>query len=138
MKSLVIFYSFSGKTALEAKKIAEKTGADLFEVKEEKKRGILSSFFKGCPQAMKRKSIPVKKLNVNLDEYEKIIVGAPIWAGFPAPAFNSIVNALPKDKEVELFFTSGSGNSAKSKEGTEKLIESKKCVLIDYRDVETG
>lgn len=95
MKTIVLYYSFGGSTKAEAERIAEETGAVLCRIEERKNRNIWTSIIPGCPQAMKRKASPIKSFNCDLLSFDKIIIGAPIWAGFPAPAFNSIVQALP-------------------------------------------
>ncbi|HML48788.1 MAG TPA: hypothetical protein PKE04_18760, partial [Clostridia bacterium] len=80
----------------------------------------------------------IKPLQTNLDEYDRLIIGCPVWGGFPAPAFNAIVEKLPKGKAVEVFLCSGGGETSKSQEGTKRLIESKGCKVLSYRDVRTG
>ncbi|MFA9380051.1 MAG: hypothetical protein ACERKO_03220 [Acetanaerobacterium sp.] len=61
-----------------------------------------------------------------------------MWAGYPAPAFNAIMELLPADKEVEIFLCSGGGDAQKSEQDTKKLVEKKGCKLISYRNVRTS
>lgn len=138
MKTLVLYYSFSGKTKKEAEKIAKAQKGNLCEVTEVKKRGKFSAYFIGCPQAMKRAVPAVNPLGVKLEDYDRIYIGAPVWASSPAPAFNAAVKMLPAGKEVGVFLTSGSGNSAKSAEGTKKMITDKGCKVIEYKDIKTA
>lgn len=138
MKTLVIFYSFSGRTKKEAEKIAAAENADLCEVREVKKRNIITAFIPGCPKAIKRTAPAVQPFGVKPGDYDRILIGAPVWAGFPAPAFNSIVNTLPQGREVGVFLTSSSGDTSKSADGTKKLIEAKGCRLIEYKDIVTA
>lgn len=137
MKTIVVYYTFGGSTKKEAERIAAEWGADLCRVKEAKKRGLIASFIPGGLQAMKRKAVAVLPLDVSLRDYDRIIIGCPVWAGFPAPAFNSVLELLPAGKEVELFLCSGSGDSSKSAEETKTLIENKGCRLVCCRDVRT-
>ena len=139
MKNIVIYYSFGGTCRNEAARIAkEQGGAVLCEVKETKKRSILSAFFNGCPKAMRRKASLIEDLPFQLEDFERIVIIAPIWAGYPAPAFNAIVSLLPQGKEVEVFLCSGGGEAPKSKIGTMELIEQKKCRLIAYHDIKAS
>lgn len=135
MKTLVIYYSHSGKTKKEAEKLAASVGGELCEVTEVKKRGVFGAYFIGCPQALKRVVPAIRPIGAKLEDYERIYIGAPIWAGHPAPAFNAVVKALPAGREVGLFLTSGSGDSSKSADGTKKLIENKGCNVIEYKDI---
>ncbi len=87
---------------------------------------------------MHRKTVAIQPLNVSLKEYDRIIIGCPIWAGYPAPAFNAIVELLPAGKEVGLFFCSGGGDQQKSEQGTKEMIEKKGCTVISCRDIRTN
>ncbi|MGI6203091.1 MAG: flavodoxin family protein [Eubacteriales bacterium] len=140
MKVIIVYYTFGGETRKEAKRLAAElgVGTTLYEVREKKERSVLGSLFKGCYQAMRRKSSDIRTVSVNLGDYDRIIIGAPIWAEHPAPAFNAIVDHLPAGKEVELYFCSGSSGSETSKQGTIEMIEKKGCKVVSYRDVLTG
>lgn len=138
MKTVILYYTYGGSTKKEAERLATELGARAVQVKEAKKRIMFSAFFSGCPKAMRREAVPILPVEEDLSGYDKIILGCPIWAGHPAPAFNAIVDLLPPGKEVEIFLCSGSGDSSKSAEGTKKLIEAKGCTVASYRDVKTG
>ena len=127
LKVIIVYYTFGGETRKEAKRLAaELEWARRFTRSGKKKeRSVLGSLFKGCYQAMRRKSSDIRTVSVNLGDYDRIIIGAPIWAEHPAPAFNAIVDHLPAGKEVELYFCSGSSGSETSKQGTIEMIEKK-------------
>lgn len=139
MKTIVMYYTFGGSSKREAEKIANDIeGAILCQVKEKKKRNIFTAFLSGCPKAMKRSGSDIQTVQYNLSDFDKIILVAPVWAGFPVPAFNSMVQLLPEGKEVELYICSGGGETPKSKDGTCQLITDKKCKLVEYHDVKTS
>ena len=137
MKTAIVYYTFGGATKKEADRFGKETDASVYQVTEEKKRSLLGAFLRGCPSAMKRKAVPIKPLGVNLSDFDKVIIGCPIWAGFPAPAFNSIVELLPAGKQVELFFCSGGGETPKSETETKELVKKKGCEVIAYLDIPT-
>jgi len=87
---------------------------------------------------MHRKTVAIQPLNIDLNRYDRIIIGCPVWAGYPAPAFNTIVECLPAGKEVEIFLCSGGSGTQKSEQGTRALVEKKGCTVVSYRDVHTG
>lgn len=145
MKPIIMYYSYTGNCKKEAsmisrelKKADETLEPDLIEIKEARKRTKLGTFFIGCPKAMSRKKSRILDPNVNLNDYDRIILVAPIWSGFPAPAFNAIVDLLPEGKEVELYICSAGGEAPKSKAGTCDLIKKKGCSLIGYHDIKTA
>lgn len=137
MKTVILYYTFGGATKKEAERLGEVFSAPVVRVREKRGRGVVGAFLPGCPQAIKRKASAIQPLEVKLEEYERIVIGAPVWAAHPAPAFNAIVKLLPAGKEVELFFCSAGGETEKSKAGTIALIEARGCRMLSYRDVQT-
>lgn len=138
MKTLIAYYTFGGESRKEAMRIAAETeGAVLCEFKEQKNRSVIGSIF-ACAKAMRHKPSKIKPVGENFADYDRIIIGAPIWADYPAPAWNAIVDLLPPGKEVELYFCSASGGSGKSKQSNIDMVEKKGCKVVSYRDVFTG
>lgn len=138
MKTLVIYYSFSGKTKKEAEKLAASFKCKLYGVTEVKKRNKFTAYIPGCLQALKRAVPAVNPIGVKFEEYDRIYIGAPVWASSPAPVFNAVVKILPAGKEVGVFLTSASGDTSKSAEGTKKMITDKGCKVIEYKDIKTA
>ncbi len=62
---------------------------------------------------------------------------SPVWAGNPAPAFNSIIENLPSGKKIELVMVSAGSGTKKSAEGTKNLITAHGCEVTDYTDIKT-
>jgi len=137
MKTLVLFYSFSGNTRKLASQKAAETGADIEEITETKKMFVLKAYIFGAYRAMKRKKSEIKPIKSQLENYEKIIIMSPVWASHPAPAFNSIVEQLPAGKKVELVMVSAGSGTQSSAEGTKKLITARGCEVTDYIDIKT-
>ena len=135
MKTAIVFYSFGGATKRFAQKKAAERNADVYEVHEQKKKNIFTSFLIGCPQALSQKSVPLAEKLPDLSEYDTILVMAPIWANFPAPAFNSIVDSLPKGKKVEIYLLSGSGDSSKSREKVQAKLKNANLNVVKYVDI---
>lgn len=134
-----MYYTFGGSSRKEANRIAdENENSVLCEIKEKKKRNIVTAFFSGCPKAIRRGSSLIQKIEYNLNNFDKIILVAPVWVGFPAPAFNSMVELLPSGKEVEVYLCSGGGETPKSKEGTCQIIKDKRCNLAAYHNIKTS
>ena len=110
MKELILYYTIGGTCRFYAEKRAKESGADVLEIKEPKKRSKLGAFCPGVFQALGQKSSNILPLEKNLDEYDKIILVTPIWAGHQAPAMNSVAALIPKGKKVEIVTLSGAGN----------------------------
>ena len=134
MKTLVIYYSFSGNTKKIALQLADELDTKPFEVKDVKRLSKFKAYTWGCYKALRMQSAPVQPINVNFDEYEKIIILSPVWAGHPAPQIHSVLNLLPSGKEVSFRAVSASGTSG-GKDRVLLLLGKKGCKAIDYQDI---
>jgi len=115
MKSLVVYYSLTGKTKLVARAVAEALNATLVEIEETKfkKLGPLVYLVGSFAALMNRRS-KINPLNVDLKQYDKIFVGSPTWASRPAPAINSFIYQTNfEGRQVIPFFTMA-GEDAKA------------------------
>ena len=107
MKSLVVYYSLTGKTKLVAQAIAEALNATLVEITETKPRklGAFVYLIGGFGAVMNRGS-KINPVNVDLKEYDRIFIGSPTWASRPAPAINSFIYQTNfEGRSVVPFFT---------------------------------
>lgn len=138
MKTAILYYTFGGSTKKEAEKLGAELGASVYRVREKHNRSILGSFIPGCPQALKRKKVKILPLEADLNAFDRIVIGCPVWAACPAPAFNSIVELLPAGKEVDVFLCAGGNDPRPSDEGTKAMIEAKGCKVLGIRTVATG
>lgn len=138
MKTAVIYYSYTGKTRALAEKKAHKANADIIEIKDKKRRSTVEAYVLGSLAARRQKKTDIAEAAADFSSYEKIIVAVPLWAGFPAPAFNNILELLPNGAEIELILTSGSGNSGGSKEKSIALAAAKGIKIVKYQDVKTS
>ena len=134
MKTVIVYYSYSGKTKVFAEKKAHELDAKACQVMEKKARSKFNAYVLGSHAAMRQKQSDIIPLDVDLMDYDKIVIAGPIWAGLPAPAVNSIISLLPEGKDVELYFTSGSGKS-KGQEKVKNLILERGCSFSGYHDV---
>ena len=139
MKTIILYYSLGGTSRKKAEQLVkENENAALCEIKELRKRNIFTAFIPGCFHAAKRKTTAIKPLGYDLSDYDHVVIVCPIWASFPAPAFNSIAALLPAGKEVELYFCSGNGGEQQSEQGTKDIMIEKGCILIDYHNVKSS
>ena len=138
MKPAILYYSYNGATRAEAAKRAAASGADVFEVLEAKKRGLFSAFFVGAPRALGRKASAIKPFTIDWSLYDSVTLLAPVWAGHPAPAFNSALECIPKDKMLHVVLVSGGGETPKSKEATIDILRKQGYSLASYEDFKTG
>ena len=131
MPTVIFYYSLSGSTKAYAEKTAAETGATLYEICEAKKRNVFTAFFPGVSQAVRFKRSVIIPPEIDLEEYDEIVIMAPIWAGHPAPAVNSIIDILPAGKLVSLVCLSSGGGYDLSK--TADILTAKGCTVKETR-----
>ena len=87
MKSVVIYYSLEGNTDLVAKMIAERIGADRIRLKPEKdiQSTGASKYLLGGKGVMLNERPKLTNGEINLDQYDTLIIGTPIWASSFTP-----------------------------------------------------
>lgn len=116
MKTLVVYYSYSGNTKQVVDMIKEKKNFDVLEIKPV---NAYSSDYQKVVDDEEAKMdmdeiIEIKDINVNLDEYEKVLLGTGVWWYKITPAIRSFLNKYDlKDKVIVPFITNGGwlGNS---------------------------
>jgi flavodoxin len=116
MKSLVVYYSLTGKTKLVAHAIAEVLNATLVEIKETKPRKLgFSVYLLGGFAATINRGSKINPIDVDLKQYERIFIGSPIWNSRPVPAINSFIYQTNfEGRNIIPFFTMGGNNSKKA------------------------
>ena len=104
MKRLVVFYSLSGNTEEAAKKIATALNADLLKLETVKSmpKAFVAQIIVGGGQVMMNHIPELKPIDIDLNLYDEIILGSPIWNSKGVPA----VNAFLKDENSAAKVTS--------------------------------
>lgn len=113
-KTLVAYFSVTGSTARLAQAICEVAGADLYEIKPEQAYTVEDLDWRN---AESRSSVEMKNSEsrvaigsecVDMTQYDKIMVGYPIWWGVAPHIVNSFLEAYDlTGKTIVPFATSG-------------------------------
>jgi flavodoxin len=115
MKSLIVYYSLTGKTRLVAQAIAETLNATLVEITEKTRKLGLFVYLIGGFGAITNRGSKINPLDVDLKQYEEIFVGSPIWASRPVPAVNSFIyHTNFEGRNVIPFFSMGGTTAEKA------------------------
>ena len=132
MNKLFIYYSNTGNGDLVAVKMADQ-GYDVIKVTP-KKDLPKAFFFKvmtgGFLAGMGKKSKLVD-FSVDLDKYEKVVIGSPIWNGRLSSPINTVLDQLELNgKFVSFIFYSGSGEAKKVDKQITKLGLDPKYIVL--------
>lgn len=116
-KTLVLYYSQTGTTEKVAKLFQQKLNADIetIELAEpfEGDYNETIAYFSKLNQ--EGKTVDVKPLNANLEDYDVIVLGYPIWFGNCAAPIQGLLKSVDfSGKKVVAFATFGSGGIVES------------------------
>ena len=133
-KKLFIYYSFTGNGDFVAEKMKEK-GFEIRKIEEDYK--MPKSFFwkvmKGGMRAGMGIKGKLKEFDANIEGYDDIVIGSPIWNGRFPPAINGLLDKIDfRDIDVTFLFYSGSGEGKKAEQKV--LKEYKKASIIFTQD----
>lgn len=111
-KVLVLYYSQTDATKAVAEQIQARLGADIERIEAvEPYDGDFMQTVERCKQEMESGNSPaIKPLMSNLDEYDIIFLGYPVWCGTCAQPVATLLKENDfKGKKVVTFCTYGSG-----------------------------
>ncbi len=94
IRACVIFYSYSGITRGIAEAISSSAGCDIIEIKTKKPYTSFSAYTAGVLRSRKGEADQIEQEEIDVSEYDLLIIGTPVWAWKPSPAINSAVRAL--------------------------------------------
>jgi len=116
MKSLIVYYSYSGNTGKVAeilKNILSKKGQA--EIHQLKPIDESNNFFVQAASAFTGKRARLSNVKFDLSGYDLICLGTPVWAFAPTPAINTFLDKCKNldGKDAICFTTYKSGAGAK-------------------------
>jgi len=80
VKTLIIYYSRTGKTKLISETLAKNINADLLEIKDPQDRSGAWGFLKSGLDAFRHIHTPIEPENPDISPYSVIIIATPIWS----------------------------------------------------------
>ncbi len=127
MKTLVVYYSLTGKTDVVAQALARELGADVRRVEDAAKpSGAWWFMITGSISAMRGVESEIRPIDTGLQEYDRIFVGSPVWAGSPSTPINAfIARADFTGKAVIAFMTMGGDDASGALRKMSERIEKK-------------
>ena len=134
MKTLVIFYSYTGHTKEIAQQLAAGKSYEIAEIRDVNRPGFIKAYTAGCFNAVRGKSWSIQPLGLELEDYERFILLTPVWAGHTPPAVHAVLEILPEGKTVAVTMVSSSGKSS-CKKYVETVIQAKGGVLESFENI---
>lgn len=84
MKSLVVYYSRTGKTKFVAETAAAELGSDIEEIVDLKNREGKLGWMSATQDASRGKETEIAPTKKVPNDYDLLIIGTPVWAYFNA------------------------------------------------------
>ncbi len=135
MRKIVLYYSLDGNTRFVAGAIAAAAEAELLELrpKDEKVPRGLMKFFWGGRQVMTKQQPELVPLGKNIETYDIIFIGTPVWAWSYAPALATFFSHVTlRNKKIALFCCHGGGKGKVFEKMKEKLPGNEIIGQIDF------
>ena len=133
MRNIIVYYSLEGNTEFAAKTIASIIGADLLRIEPVKAYpgSGFRKYFWGGKSAVMAESPALQPYTFKPQEYERIIIGFPVWAGNVTPPIRTFV------KENDLSGKRIAAFACESGAGAEKAFgKLKSCLKTDKLEAE--
>lgn len=109
MNILIAYYSYSGNTEGMAKEIQNQVGGDLFEIERKEE---YSDVYKEGEEEINNNSRPKLASSVdNMDDYDVIFVGYPIWWDTTPAMINSFLESYDLTDKIVIPFCTSSSDS---------------------------
>lgn len=118
MKTLVVFYSLEGNTKFIAETVAKQLQADLLEIKPKKAfptKGF-QKYWVGGKSVLLKRCPELTLQDTDLNKYENILFGTPVWAGTFASPLRSFLRQHPIQKKKIAMFACHAYKGAQSAE----------------------
>ena len=92
-KKLVVYYSYTGHTKMIAKRIEEKLGCDILEIKPiiPYSTNYQTVVNKEQNNESSNKTPQIEKIDKDLKKYDEIIIGSPVWWYTIAPVIRTFL-----------------------------------------------
>lgn len=121
MKTAIVYYSMSGNTKFAAEKIAETIEADIIRIEPVKAYPTQGAkkFIWGGKSAVMGEKPELSPYDFKLEQYDRIIIGTPVWASSFAPPIRTFIyeNKGIQEKKIAVFtcFSGGGADKAINK-----------------------
>lgn len=110
-KSIIIYFSYTGNTRKIANMIKEKLNCDILELKPVTP---YSNNYQEVVDAEQRlegsnHTPPIEPINVNLEDYDTIILGTPVWWYRESPVIRTFLNSTNLEGKTIIPFATNAG-----------------------------
>ncbi|UCD44221.1 MAG: flavodoxin family protein [Candidatus Bathyarchaeota archaeon] len=110
MKTLIVFFSRSGRTRRLAEEIEGRLGSDIEEIRESKGRGGAIGWLKSGMESTRMMLPKINALERDPGAYDLVLVGTPIWASNMSSPVRAFITEHRDRIQEAAFFCTGDGD----------------------------
>jgi len=125
MKTLVAYFSYSGKTMACALAIANELKADVREIRQKKEYKGFSVYIFGGRDSLQGRTVELVDPNFNLDGYDTIVLASPVWGFSAAAPIASFARGCDLSGKKAVILLTMDGTPGKAVEKLSKIIVEK-------------
>lgn len=136
MKGIVVYYSKTGNNRKIGEVLKEKLNFASEEIIDKKRREGIFGFIISGYDALFKRLTQIENLKQDIENFEHIIIGTPVWAGNITPATRTfLVNYKNKIKNYSVFSVSVFGEkNIKILDDFENIVGFKPKVFMFIKD----
>lgn len=102
MKNLIIYYSKTSNTETVAKEISKAVDGEIKKIELSKEISFLWAGF----TALTGQNAIIKEIDLNVEDYDNIFIGSPVWAGKSSTPINTFLSRVDlTGKNTYIFIT---------------------------------
>ena len=141
MKTLLVYYSYTGNTKIIADMIKEKLDCDVAQLKpktpflEEDYQAIVDEY---QSNESSKKCVEIEDINVDLSNYDKVIIGTPVWWYTITPVLREFLKNNDLSQKQVYAFATNAGWLGRTFKEIESYCNVKKELNVqfaeDYRE----
>lgn len=128
MKKIVVYYSYTGNTKKIADMIKEKLNCDVLELTPKipfstDYQTVVDEYQNN---SIDNKEVEINDININLNDYEEIIIGTPVWWYTISPVVVTFLKKYDLSGKVVIPFATNAGWLGKIFKDVQKLCPNSK------------
>ena len=133
MKSIILYYSRAGKAEKLAKKLQKALGSEILKVEPEKAYGnYVSSIIRVIRENSKGIAPAFNTEIPNLDSYDVVVIGYPIWASDIPAFFAAFLQKCNLSKKIVVPFATFGGTKIDNSLKTLKQVCPESNIALPY------
>lgn len=114
-KILIVYFTRTGHTEQVAKALAEKLGADIEKIRENRSRLGFVGYWRSGREALSGKLPVIEPVERDPAGYDLVLLGSPVWASHPSTPMSAFLAAnKDKLKRIACFVTLGGSGADKT------------------------